>query len=121
MPNLTKDHALLICKKLKAVNESSKGSAHEKFCVYHEGILLGFVGVRHGSKKDQGHGHIPKDLNVSPRFAWEMGTCTKSLEDFLTCMREKNLLPPETLKTDGSVPGLPAQKTLDNTSGKSSI
>ena len=95
MPQITKDHALTICKKLKAVNESAKGAAHITYSVYHGKVLLGSFGVRHGSNRNQGHGHIPDDLNISPRLAWELGSCTKYLDDYLACMREKGMLPTE--------------------------
>lgn len=95
MSNLTKDHAELICKKLGAKDESAKGAAHDRHCVYHGDVLLGHIGIRHGSNRNQSHNHIPKDLNVSPRFAWEIATCTKYLDDYLTCLREKGQLPQE--------------------------
>jgi hypothetical protein len=83
MANITKEHAQVICKKLGAVDETSSGAAHERHCVYHGKILLGHIGIRHGSKRDQSHDHIPKDLNVSPRFALELATCTKSRDEYL--------------------------------------
>jgi hypothetical protein len=95
MTILTKDHAVLICKKLGAVDESAKGAAHNRHCVYHGKVLLGHIGIRHGSNRNQSHNHIPNDLNITPRFAWEIATCMKYLEDYLACMRDKDMLPKE--------------------------
>jgi hypothetical protein len=100
MPNITKDHAELICKKLGAVDESLKGAAHERHCVYYGKVLLGHIGIRHGSKRNQSHDHVPKDLNVSPRFAWELGTCTKYLDDYLDNLRGRGHLPQEQEATE---------------------
>ena len=83
MTTMTKGHAEAICKKLLSVDESAKGGAHDRHCVYHGKILLGHVGIRHGSNKDQPHNHIPKDLNVPFHFALELATCTKSRHDYL--------------------------------------
>jgi hypothetical protein len=83
MANLTKDHAQVICRKLEAVDETPKGAAHERHCVYYGKVLLGHVGIRHGSRRDQSHDHIPKDLNIPPRFAFELATCTKYRDDYL--------------------------------------
>ncbi len=66
MPPLTKDHAKSIAKKLGATIDTGK-KAHDIACVYHKGVLIASFGIRRGSDRNLGHGHIPKDLHLSPR------------------------------------------------------
>lgn len=87
---ITKERALQIVKKLKAVDESPSNAAHQKWCVYHDGKLVAHFGVRRGSSKDEGHDHVQKSLNVSTGFAKELAICTKSQDDYL---RKMGLLP----------------------------
>jgi len=100
MSAITKDHALTICKKLKAVKESAKGAAHIDYSVYYGGVYLGSFGVRNGSNRSLPHNHIPDNLNIPYRLAWELGSCTKYLEDYVACMREKGMLPSEESPVD---------------------
>jgi hypothetical protein len=80
---LTKDHARAIATKLGAHERGKKGSAHDIQKIYHEGKLIAHFGIRHGSKRNAGHDHIPKSLHVSPHFCMELATCTKYLNDWL--------------------------------------
>jgi hypothetical protein len=101
MTQITKELALKICTKLRAKNITPQNAAHDKYGIFHGDILVGTIGIRRSPRKDQGHGHIPKELNVGPRFAWELGICTKSREDFL---REIGVLgaTPEAMPDQGS-------------------
>jgi hypothetical protein len=91
MAPITKELALKICTKLRAQNITPANAAHDKYGVFHENVLVGLIGIRRSPRKDQGHDHVPKELNVGHRFAWELGICTKSREDFL---RKIGVLPP---------------------------
>ena len=93
MPLITKEHALRICRKLEAKDITPHNSAHEKFGVFYDGKMVGFVGIRRSPRRDQPHGHVPADLNLPPRFAWEIASCTKYLSDYLSYLKEKGLLP----------------------------
>ena len=96
MPSITKDHARIICKKLKAVQESKK-SAHINYSVYYEGVYLGSFGVRHGSNRDLPHDHIPEDLDIPFHLALDLGRCSKYLDDYLNYLRDKGRLPGQPL------------------------
>ena len=48
-----------------------------------KGEAVAIFGIRHSSRKDKGHGHIPGELRVGPRFAKELAICNKSREDYL--------------------------------------
>jgi hypothetical protein len=80
---VTKDLALKIVKKLKAVDESLPGDAHDTYGVYHNQVRVSSFGVRRSSQKDIGHDHIPLELRVGPNFAKQLGQCPKSREDYL--------------------------------------
>jgi predicted glutamine amidotransferase len=94
---ITKEHALQIARKLHAIDESKPNSAHQKWCIYHNGKLVTHFGVRHGSSKDAGHDHVQKALNVSTHFALELAICTKSDDDYL--------------RKIGHLPALPSSKS----------
>ena len=64
---ITREHAEKIVKKLQAVNESTKNSAHDTYVVYHNDVEIASFGIRRGSKKDKPHGHIPDELHIRPR------------------------------------------------------
>jgi hypothetical protein len=89
---LTKDHATAIAGKLRAVPKKKKGSAHQIQLIFHRNQIVAQFGIRHGSKRDAGHDHIPKDLHVPPHFCKELACCTKYLADWLSEMDKQALL-----------------------------
>jgi hypothetical protein len=81
---ITKELALKIVKKLEAKKEPDAGGAHDVFLVYDgDDSLVASFGIRHASEKDKGHDHIPKELQVGPNFAKQLGQCPKSRNDYL--------------------------------------
>ena len=83
MAEITKEYAENIAHKLLAKDESKPRSEHDEMVVYHEGRFVARFGIRRGSKKNSGHDHVQKNLNVPTRFAKELATCTKSRLEFL--------------------------------------
>jgi hypothetical protein len=97
---ITRQHADKIARKLEATEETgSKKSGgareHISFVVSHEGVEIAWFGVRRGSNKDQPHGHIPRDLNLSPNHCRRLADCTIDREEYIEIMRQKGLLPEE--------------------------
>jgi hypothetical protein len=92
---ITKELALKIVKKLKATRIDTRSSAHDEYAVEEGGVLIGVISIRRGSEKDQGHDYIPRDLHISPRQAKDLAQCPWKRNDFIQCMRDKELLPPE--------------------------
>jgi hypothetical protein len=90
---ITKELAVKIAAKLKAVDESKPNAPHENWCVYHNGQLVVHFGIRRGSSWDQGHDHVQKALNVTTGFAKELAICTKSREDYLRAAGHLPALP----------------------------
>jgi hypothetical protein len=90
---ITKEIAVKIKEKLCDIDLTKPKSPHDVFGIRFEGKIVGVVSIRRGSEKDKGHDYIPKDINVSPGFAKQIGICNKNLDDYLQCLREKGLLP----------------------------
>lgn len=81
---ITKELALKIVKKLEARKESDASVAHDVYSVYDgAGVWIASFGIRHGSEKDLGHDHIPRELQVGPNFAKGLANCPKSRNDYL--------------------------------------
>ena len=83
MPPINKQHAKSIARKLKAtIDKSSK--AHDIAYVYDdEGTLLASFGIRRGSKKSLGHGHIPNDLGLNQHDTLRLANCPLSREEWI--------------------------------------
>lgn len=88
---LNKADALKIAKKLGA-EISKKTNAHDIAEVFYEDRLIAKFGIRRGSRKDIGHGHIPKELYMTPHDCAELARCTIEREEWLEMMRDQNLL-----------------------------
>jgi hypothetical protein len=81
---ITKELALKIVSKLKAVYDPDASGKHDSYIVYDgQGVRVGSFGIRRASEKDKGHDHIPKELHVGPGFAKLLGQCPKSRNDYL--------------------------------------
>jgi hypothetical protein len=85
---ITKEIALRIVDKLKAVDDSRPGAAHDNYVVYHNDREVASFGIRRSSQKNKGHDHIPKELGVGTNFAKQLGQCPKSREDYLRSIGE---------------------------------
>lgn len=88
MGQINRDDAEKIAAKLQAISLAS-GGAHRVMGVFHNDKLIAQFGIRHGSNKDQGHGHVPRSIHVAPRFAKELSVCTKSHQQWVDLMKEK--------------------------------
>jgi hypothetical protein len=87
---LTKDHAEAIAKKLNASFQD--GSKHPLAIIEYEGRRIGQFGIRRGSRRDQGHDHIPSSIHVRPRDALLLAQCPMSLEDWIKQMKDKGFI-----------------------------
>jgi hypothetical protein len=87
---LNKDDAQKIAKKLKA--RIHAGSAHDIAVIEHQGKHIADFGIRRGSRRDQGHGHIPADIHLNLREALSLAQCTLSREQWIQRMKDKGLI-----------------------------
>ena len=90
---LNKDDAEKIAKKLKA--RIHRGSAHDIAVIEYGGKHVADFGIRRGSRRDQGYGHIPRDIHLSLRDSLSLAQCTMSHEEWIEHMKEKGLIEAE--------------------------
>lgn len=84
----TQKHANAIAKKLGC--SFKEGAKHTLAQLFDEqGKLLASFGIRRGSG-EQGHGYIPKELQLTQKKAKELHDCTLSKEEYFQILREKN-------------------------------
>jgi hypothetical protein len=88
---LNKEDAERIATKLKAVTEEGR-RPHTLAIVYHEGIRITQFGIRRGSHKEAGHGHVPAAVHLSQGQARRLADCPMSYEEWVQRMREKNII-----------------------------
>lgn len=63
----TKDHAQAIAGKLRAAIRS--GKKHDIALIKYNNQTIAQFGIRRGSRRDQGHDHIPGNIHVTRREA----------------------------------------------------
>lgn len=88
MPRITKDHAIAIAKKLGA-ELVKKSKRHDIALVSHEGKPIASFGIRRSSRRDIGHSHIPRELQIQYHQALLLGQCPWSRDDYITEMKKK--------------------------------
>jgi hypothetical protein len=90
-PPITKEHAEKIQKKLRAKVLTNR-NAHDLVQFFHQGVLIAQFGLRRGSNKSLGHGHIPDDLHISQRQALDLARCPLSLDQYIEILKEKGFV-----------------------------
>jgi hypothetical protein len=89
---LTRDDAERIATKLRA-EIKTRGGPHAVALIWHEGVLISQFGIRRGSRRDQGHDYIPRDLHVTSKQGLFLAQCPMSHSDWIELMRQKGYLP----------------------------
>jgi hypothetical protein len=87
----TRQDAERIAAKLKAVQEEGR-RPHTLAIVYYQGQRVTQFGIRRGSSKDAGHGHLPGAVYLSPHHAKRLADCPMSYEEWVEKMREKAVI-----------------------------
>ena len=90
---LTKDHAVEIARKLGAV--VTKKGAHRIAAIYVNGIFIAAFGIRHGSRRNAGHDHIPRDIFFPPNKCRRLAECTLYRDDWIEARREQGNIAPD--------------------------
>ena len=91
MPTITREHGEAIVRKLGATLQTRR-SAHDLAVVYHDGIRIVAFGLRRGSRKDIGHGHLPGSLHVTPRECLLLAQCPMTRDQWIEKLREKKIV-----------------------------
>lgn len=88
MPQLDRDAAEAIAKKLRAtIDKSAPGHSQAEVLV--DGVLVAHFGIRRGSRRGQGHDYIPSQIHVSMREAKDLANCPMSYEQWIKRLSEK--------------------------------
>ena len=87
---LTKDHAILIAKKLNA--EIRSKSAHDLAIIAHNGKRTAQFGIRRGSNKNHGHNHIPNGVHMTAHDTLLLAQCSISADEWFEMMKQKGFI-----------------------------
>lgn len=87
---LTKSHANIIAEKLGAVIQ--EGRSHSLAVIYVDDVRVAAFGIRHGSRKDQGHDHIPRSIHYSPNKCLRLAQCTLNRPDWMQAMIDQGYI-----------------------------
>ena len=88
-PELTREHADKIVKKLKAKVEKSLRSGHDLATIYHNDEPVLSFGLRRASSKDTGHGHLTEDLLLNAFQVQRLANCPMTVEEWVGRMKER--------------------------------
>lgn len=91
-PELTREHADKIVKKLQAQVEKGLRSGHDIATVYYKGDPVLSFGIRRASSKDTGHGHLTEDLFLSVSQVKRLANCPMTYEEWVDRMKEKKVI-----------------------------
>lgn len=91
-PELTREHADKIVKKLKAQVETSRRSGHDIATVYYKDEPVLTFGMRRSSRKDTGHGHLTEDLFLPAFQVQRLANCPMTYEEWVRRMKEKQVI-----------------------------
>ncbi len=89
MARITKEYAIKIARKLHAIIDTTP-KAHDRAYVYHEGRLIATFTIRRASRKDSGHGHLPRDLHLSPHDTFRLANCPLSREEWIQMLMDED-------------------------------
>jgi hypothetical protein len=92
---ITKQQTEKIVRKLGAEVETGR-KAHDIASVYYQGQLVAQFGIRRGSSKDSGHGHIASDLYLTMHQARELARCPLSYDAWIAILKSKGVIPEDT-------------------------
>ncbi len=87
---ITKRDAERIAKKLDA--QIKNGTGHQRVTVWYQNQVVASYGITYGSNRDSGHGHIPRQLNISTHETKNLATCTLDRDSYFALLRQKSLL-----------------------------
>ncbi len=98
MSPITKDHAKDIQRKVTDPRKhlttrlDTSGKAHDMVCVYYKGNRILEFGIRRGSNRNQGHGHLKNQLHLNERNLLRFAECTLSIEEWIAILRDLKVI-----------------------------
>ena len=106
MPNLVKDDAYEIAKKLRrklptkpgrekfSITETN-GRKHILITVSYRGRMIAEYGIKHSPDRNAGHNWIPEQLHLTQRQGFDLAKCTLSVDGFIDILIENGQIPGE--------------------------
>jgi|ERR1700726_3934274 len=91
-PQLTREHADKIVKKLKARVDNSARGGHDVATVYYNDAAVLSFSIRRASSKDTGHGHLTEDLFLSVSQVKRLANCPMTYDEWVTRMKERKVI-----------------------------
>jgi hypothetical protein len=91
-PELTREHADKIVRKLKASVEKGLRSGHDIATIYYNDEPVLSFGIRRSSRKDTGHGHLTEDLFLPAFQVQRLANCPMTYEEWVNRMKEKGVI-----------------------------
>jgi hypothetical protein len=88
--HLNKDHAKSIARKLHATIYDN--GAHDLAVVEYKGVEIVSFGIRKGSAKELGHGHLPEDLHINQYQCRKMAECFITERAYIQILIEKGII-----------------------------
>lgn len=92
MAKVTKEHAEAIASKLSGTIHPKKNRPHDLCIVVHEGQVVARFGIRRGSGRNLGHGHIPGDLHLGPHDTVLLAQCSITREGWIKMLQDKGII-----------------------------
>ena len=108
MSKLNKTHAETIARKLEATY--TEGREHTIAILYVGNIRVGQFGIRRGSKKDQGHDYIPKQIFFPAGQCLKLAQCTLNRPDWIKALQEQGIVPKSPAKSPTTSRKPPSRK-----------
>ena len=68
---------------------------HDIVQFWYQNKLVGWYGIRRGSRRDASHDYVPEQMKLSPRQCRDFKDCTKNRNDIISIWREKGVVPRE--------------------------
>jgi|GEM_PF-5738186 len=103
MPDITKDLALAIVKKLKGTPADPQlsrfevthiaGSKHEVYKLRYNNVWIGQFGVQRTSKRDARHNYVAEQLHLDRRQGYDLAKCPLSVDAYNRILQELGQIP----------------------------
>lgn len=90
MSKLNKAHAEAIARKLEAIYK--EGREHTLAILYVDNVRIGQFGIRRGSRKDQGHDYIPRQIFFPAGDCLRLAECTLNRPDWIKALTAQGML-----------------------------
>ena len=98
MPNFTKNHAEKTAKKLSDKTRNGvaafqitehKGGKHLLILAYYQGKFIFQFGIKHGSRRNAGHGWVCEHMKLSRNEGLDFANCHTSVDELISLLKDR--------------------------------